>query len=198
MRLMMTATPSSFRASRSPLFDATNKSVASDPFGVPARDVAAYAYDCVIAFAIAFSRSNDFSNGGEVAARFREARFDGATGQVQFDFVGDRDASTSNCTSRQRPYPSRVPDSRERPLFTCARGLHRRCASQLGAKRQRLNKGDCRCCPHCLHLAHYAARADGCQRQVDRHDRPQNPHRPLVQLRPRSAPCRRWCRRSVC
>lgn len=76
-----------------------NTSAVSDPFSTDPYYVAAYAYDCVVAFAIAFSRSIDFSDGAEVAARFREARFDGATGSVEFDDRGDRDNSTINCTS---------------------------------------------------------------------------------------------------
>jgi ABC-type branched-subunit amino acid transport system substrate-binding protein len=76
-----------------------NTSAVADPFGTEAWNAAAYAYDCVIAFAIAFSRSTDFQNGAEVTARFREARFDGATGQVQFDLQGDRDPTTIHCTS---------------------------------------------------------------------------------------------------
>jgi ABC-type branched-subunit amino acid transport system substrate-binding protein len=84
----------------SPLFDVMNASAVADPFDTEGWNIAAYAYDCVIAFAIAFSRSTDFSNGAEVAARFREARFEGATGMVEFDRLGDRDTSTVNCTSQ--------------------------------------------------------------------------------------------------
>jgi hypothetical protein len=75
-----------------------NTTAVGDPFSTEAWNVAAYAYDCVIAFAIAFSQSTDFNNGFEVVARFREARFNGATGQVQFDAKGDRDPTTINCT----------------------------------------------------------------------------------------------------
>jgi hypothetical protein len=83
----------------SPLYDVMNASAVADPFDTAAYYVAAFTYDCVIGLAIAFSRSADVSNGAEVAARFREARFEGATGQVEFDSLGDRDASTINCTS---------------------------------------------------------------------------------------------------
>jgi hypothetical protein len=83
----------------SPLFDVMNTSAVANPFGTEAWNTAALAYDCVIAFAVAFSRSTDVNNGAEVAARFREARFHGASGQVQFDLLGDRDPSTINCTS---------------------------------------------------------------------------------------------------
>jgi hypothetical protein len=86
-------------AVHSPMFDVMNTSAVVNPFDFEAFNVAAYAYDCVVAFAVAFSRSNDFNNGAEVAARFREARFDGATGQVHFDLQGDRDPSTINCMS---------------------------------------------------------------------------------------------------
>jgi hypothetical protein len=76
-----------------------NTSAVADPFGTEAWLVATFAYDCVIALAIALSRSTDFNNGAEVAERFREARFDGASGRVEFDTLGDRETSTINCTS---------------------------------------------------------------------------------------------------
>ena len=83
---------------RSPLYDVMNTSYVADPFGIAPWNVAAYTYDCVIAFAIAFSSSADFNDGVEVARRFRETRFTGATGQVEFDAAGDRDPATINCT----------------------------------------------------------------------------------------------------
>eukprot|EP00966_Prymnesium_polylepis_P194546 4510191-Prymnesium_polylepis.1 len=57
-------------------------------------NVAAYTYDCVIALAIAMSRAANPADGVEVSDKFRSARFDGASGDVQFDSNGDREQSS--------------------------------------------------------------------------------------------------------
>jgi hypothetical protein len=85
---------------RSPLYDVMDTlAVAQDPFSTSPFNVAAFTYDCVIAFAIAFSNADDVNDGAEVARRFRDTRFSGATDEVYFDLQGDRDPSTVNCTS---------------------------------------------------------------------------------------------------
>ena len=74
-----------------PFFNATDhpEIFAKDPW-----NVAAYTYDCVIAFAIAMSRAVNPADGVEVADQFRQVRFDGASGDVQFDSNGDREESS--------------------------------------------------------------------------------------------------------
>eukprot|EP00966_Prymnesium_polylepis_P014616 337424-Prymnesium_polylepis.1 len=77
-----------------------NASVCENPFFNASDDplfttapwnVAAFAYDCVVALAIAVSHAVDPTDGAQVAARFREVEFDGATGMVRFGANGDRD-----------------------------------------------------------------------------------------------------------
>eukprot|EP00966_Prymnesium_polylepis_P325115 7381097-Prymnesium_polylepis.2 len=53
--------------------------------------IAAFAYDCVVAMASALSQVADMEDGDALAARFREARFDGASGAVAFDARADRE-----------------------------------------------------------------------------------------------------------
>ena len=72
-----------------PLFNATEDLFATAPW-----NVAAYAYDCVITFAMAMSAAVDPSDGNEVAAKFREVTFNGATGGVVFDSASDRESTS--------------------------------------------------------------------------------------------------------
>jgi len=71
-----------------------NASEHPEIFSEEAWSVATYAYDCVVAFAVALSRATDPSNGVEVASHFRQVRFDGASGKVEFDSRGDREESS--------------------------------------------------------------------------------------------------------
>ena len=50
-----------------------------------AFDMWAYAYDCVVATAIAIARSTDPTDGDEVYTNLKRAAFDGASGSVAFD-----------------------------------------------------------------------------------------------------------------
>ena len=61
-----------------------------------AWDVAAYMYDCVVAFAAAMSRAIDPADGVEVGRLFREVQFDGASGPVAFNSASDRERSSVN------------------------------------------------------------------------------------------------------
>ncbi|MBO8589863.1 hypothetical protein INN88_14815, partial [Staphylococcus aureus] len=56
-----------------------NASEHPEIFSEEAWSVATYAYDCVVAFAVALSRATDPSNGVEVVNHFRQVRFDGAS-----------------------------------------------------------------------------------------------------------------------
>ena len=86
------------------VWDTLNETDCTNPFfnasdspeilGTDAWNVAAYAYDCVVAFGIAMSRAADPADGVEVAARFREVAFDGASGDVRFDGAADREQSS--------------------------------------------------------------------------------------------------------
>ena len=87
-------------------------------FSSPPWHVAAFTYDCVVSLAIAASRAVDSADGAEVAARFREVRFDGATGSVAFDSHADREASSPGAVE-----PSGAP---ERSLSSTASGSERR------------------------------------------------------------------------
>jgi len=71
-----------------PFFNASDH---PDIFGGEPWNVAAYTYDCVIAFAIAMSRAVNPADGLEVAALFREVTFDGSSGDVRFDARSDRE-----------------------------------------------------------------------------------------------------------
>ena len=59
-----------------------------------AWNVAAYAYDCVVAMAAAMSQAVDPSDGTEVTSHFRNIAFSGASGAVAFDANGDREANS--------------------------------------------------------------------------------------------------------
>eukprot|EP00966_Prymnesium_polylepis_P030176 701419-Prymnesium_polylepis.1 len=72
-----------------PLFTATDSLFTTAPW-----NVAAYAYDCVMTLAMAMSAAVDPSDGAEVAAKFREVAFNGATGGVVFDGASDRAESS--------------------------------------------------------------------------------------------------------
>ena len=59
-------------------------------------DVGSFAYDCVIAFAIAMARSVDPTDGDEVSRAFRQVSFGGASGLVEFDpNTADRTGSSA-------------------------------------------------------------------------------------------------------
>ena len=73
-----------------------NASEHPEIFTQEAWNVAAYAYDCVVTFAAAMSAAVDPADGVEVAAKFRQVQFDGASGIVKFDAVSDREQSSIN------------------------------------------------------------------------------------------------------
>eukprot|EP00966_Prymnesium_polylepis_P199610 4626136-Prymnesium_polylepis.1 len=73
-----------------------NASEYPEIFTQEAWNVAAYAYDCVVTFAAAMSAAVDPADGVEVAAKFRQVQFDGASGVVKFDAVSDREQSSIN------------------------------------------------------------------------------------------------------
>ena len=77
-----------------PLFNATDH---PDLFTTDVWEVAAFVYDCVVTFAAAMSAAVDPADGVEVAVKFREVHFDGASGDVKFDAVSDREQSSIVC-----------------------------------------------------------------------------------------------------